>query len=79
MAVVDINQLAILGVSAIVLIAILGTLAQGYLASQAQANLNNIHSQGIQAVIAQNQQDNLADELQETNNPDGSGTGGSGQ
>jgi len=43
---------------------------QGYLAANAQQNLNNIHSQGIYAVVAQNQQSNLADEVQETDESD---------
>jgi 23S rRNA maturation mini-RNase III len=65
-AVVDLNQLALLAVGLLVVIAILGAGVQAYLTAQAQRNLNDIHSMGIQAVVAQNQQSNLADELQET-------------
>jgi len=65
-AVVDLNQLALLAVGLLVLVAVIGTGVNAYLAANAQQNLNNIHSMGIQAVVAQNQQSNLADELQET-------------
>jgi len=70
-AVVDLNQLALLAVGLLVVIAILGAGVQAYLTAQAQRNLNDIHSMGIQAVVAQNQQSNLADELQETDENDG--------
>jgi len=69
-AVVDLNQLALLAVGLLVVIAILGAGVQAYLTAQAQRNLNDIHSMGIQAVVAQNQQSNLADELQETDEND---------
>ena len=69
--VVDLNQLALLAVGLLVVIAILGAGVQAYLTAQAQRNLNDIHSMGIQAVVAQNQQSNLADELQETDENDG--------
>lgn len=68
--VVDLNQLALLAVGLLVVIAILGAGVQAYLTAQAQRNLNDIHSMGIQAVVAQNQQSNLADELQETDEND---------
>lgn len=68
--VIDLNQLALLAVGLLIVIAVIGTGVQGYLAANAQQNLNNIHSQGIQAVVAQNQQSNLADELQETDESD---------
>jgi len=70
-AVVDLNQLALLAVGLIVVVAILGAGVQAYLTAQAQRNLNDIHSMGIQAVVAQNQQSNLADELQETDENNG--------
>jgi len=69
--VVDLNQLALLAVGLLIVIAVLGAGVQAYLTAQAQRNLNDIHSMGIQAVVAQNQQSNLADELQETDENDG--------
>jgi len=69
--VVDLNQLAIIAVGLLVIIAVLGAGVQAYLTAQAQRNLNDIHSMGIQAVVAQNQQSNLADELQETDENQG--------
>jgi len=70
-AVVDLNQLALLAVGLLIIVAVLGAGVQAYLTAQAQRNLNDIHSMGIQAVVAQNQQSNLADELQETDDNDG--------
>lgn len=69
--VVDLNQLALLAVGLLIIVAVLGAGVQAYLTAQAQRNLNDIHSMGIQAVVAQNQQSNLADELQETDSNDG--------
>lgn len=69
-SVVDLNQLALLAVGLLIVVAIMGAGVQAYLTSQAQRNLNDIHSMGIQAVVAQNQQSNLADELQETDESD---------
>lgn len=69
--VIDLNQLALLAVGVLVLIAVLGAGVNTYLSAQAQRNLNDIHSLGIQAVVAQNQQSNLADELQETDDSNG--------
>ena len=69
--VVDLNQLALFAVGLLVVITVLGAGVQAYLTAQAQRNLNDIHSMGIQAVVAQNQQSNLADELQETDENDG--------
>jgi len=69
--VVNLNQLALLAVGLLIIVAVLGAGVQAYLTAQAQRNLNDIHSMGIQAVVAQNQQSNLADELQETDDNDG--------
>ena len=69
-SVIDLNQLALLAVGLLIVVAILGAGVQAYLTAQAQRNLNDIHSMGIQAVVAQNQQSNLADELQETDESD---------
>jgi hypothetical protein len=72
-SVIDINQLAVLAVGLLVIVAVLGTAVNAYLSANAQQNLNDIHSMGIQAIVAQNQQSNLADELQETDENDNSG------
>jgi len=69
--VVDLNELALLSVGLLIIIAVLGAGVQAYLTAQAQRNLNDIHSMGIQAVVAQNKQSNLADELQETDDNNG--------
>lgn len=65
--VVDINELALLGVGLLVVVAILAVAGQLVLSYLAQRNLNDIHALGIEAVVAQNQQTNLANELQQTN------------
>jgi|APHM01.1.fsa_nt_gi hypothetical protein len=74
--VININRLAVLAVGVVVLVAVLGTAIQAYLSATSQQNLNDIHSMGIQAIVAQNQQTNLANQLQETNETDGDGNGG---
>jgi len=68
--VVDINQLALLGVGLLVVVAILAVAGQLILSYLGQRNLNDIHALGIEAVVAQNQQTNLANELQQTNDTD---------
>jgi uncharacterized protein (UPF0303 family) len=68
---VNVNELALLGVGVLITVAILAVVVQTILSALAQRNLNDIHSMGIQAVIAQNQQSNLADELQETDENNG--------
>lgn len=67
---VNINELALLGVGSLVVVMLLAAVAQVGLSYLGQRNLNDIHSMGIQAVVAQNQQSNLADELQETDEND---------
>jgi len=67
---VDINQLAVLGVSLLVVVAILAVAGQLVLSYLGQRTLNDIHALGIEAVVAQNQQTNLANELQQTNETD---------
>ena len=67
---VDINELALLGVGVLIVVSILAVVTQAALSYLSQRNLNDIHSMGIQAVIAQNQQTSLANELQETNDTD---------
>lgn len=64
---VNINELALLGVGVLIVVSILAITGQLILSYLGQRNLNDIHSLGIQAVIAQNQQTNLANELQQTN------------
>lgn len=72
--VVNINQLALLGVGLLVVVAILAVAGQLILSYLGQRNLNDIHALGIEAVVAQNQQTNLANELQQTNDTeDGNG------
>lgn len=66
-ATVDINELALLGVGTLVVVSILAVVGQLILSYLGQRNLNDIHALGIEAVVAQNQQTNLANELQETN------------
>lgn len=68
--VVNINQLALLGVGLLVVVAILAVAGQLILSYLGQRNLNDIHALGIEAVVAQNQQTNLANELQQTNDTD---------
>jgi len=68
--VVNINQLALLGVGLLVVVAILAVAGQLILSYLGQRNLNDIHALGIEAVVAQNQQTNLANELQQTNRTD---------
>lgn len=69
-ATVDVNELALLGVGVLIVVAILAVVGQTILSYLAQRSLNDIHSMGIEAVIAQNQQTSLANELQETNDTD---------
>jgi uncharacterized protein (UPF0303 family) len=64
---VNVNELALLGVGVLIVVSILAVTGQLILSYLGQRNLNDIHSMGIQAVVAQNQQTNLANELQETN------------
>lgn len=68
--VVNINELALLGVGLLVVVAILAVAGQLILSYLGQRNLNDIHALGIEAVVAQNQQTNLANELQQTNQTD---------
>jgi Trp operon repressor len=51
---IDINQLALLGVSAVIIIMILGILAQIGLSYLAQRNLNDQLSLGVQAITGTN-------------------------
>lgn len=51
---VDINQLAVLGVGAVVVVMILAVLGQMGLSYLAQRNLNDIQSLGVQAVVGTN-------------------------
>ncbi len=51
---VDINELALLGVGAVVVIMILAVLGQMGLSYLAQRNLNDMNSLGIQAVVGTN-------------------------
>lgn len=64
---VNLNRLALLGVGVLIAVSILAITGQLILSYLSQRNLNDIHSLGIQAIIAQNQQTNLANELQQTN------------
>ena len=68
--VVDINDLALLGVGVLIVVSILAVVTQAVLSYLAQRNLNDIHALGVEAIVAQNQQSNLADELQETDTND---------
>jgi len=70
---VNVNELALLGVGVLIIVALFAVVTQAILSFLAQRNLNDIHSMGIEAVVAQNQQTNLANELQETNETDDSG------
>lgn len=51
---VDINQLALLGVGAVVVVMILATLAQVGLSYIAQRNLNDQLSLGVQGIVGTN-------------------------
>lgn len=68
---VDINELALLGVGAVVVLMILGILAQIGLSYLAQRNLNDQLSLGMQAIVGSNNirvVDNQQDDAMQQNN-----------
>jgi hypothetical protein len=68
---VDINELALLGVGAVVVLMILGILAQIGLSYLGQRNLNDQLSLGMQAIVGSNNirvVDNQQDDAMQQNN-----------
>jgi hypothetical protein len=51
---IDINQLALLGIGAVIIISMVAILAQVGLSYLAQRNQNDILAQGLQAVVGTN-------------------------
>jgi hypothetical protein len=70
---VDINQLALLGVGAVIVVMMLAILAQIGLSYLAQRNLNDQLSLGIQGIVGTNNLRTIDNQMN-----DGSGGGGDG-
>ena len=68
MPIETIELVVLAGVLGIVSAGLLAIIAQVFLSYLAQRNLGDIHSMGIEAVVAQNQQSELARSLDDPNN-----------
>lgn len=74
---VDINDLAIIGVGAVIVIMLIGALAQVGLSYLAQQSLGNQISLGMQAIVGSNNL-RIVDQQQDDGMQDGNGGGGNG-